>query len=159
MKFKEIFVSFLILLIFLIFSCAQNPSIETTTISLAQTNQFLQTNYINNTNTIYETNINYTTNTNIYTVLLTNYYTNTYQQTNYVYGLQSNVYFSLVGITESVTIQPYYLVEGILEGGFSYNDVDKFYLIVTNNSFSNNFQFYSLSNFTGVISAPSHNNI
>lgn len=95
---------------------------------------------------------------NVVNVTQTNQ-TNVHNQTNYVYSLTSNVSFSLVGITESAIIQPYHLVEGVLGGGFSYNDVDKLYLVVTNNSFTNNFQFYSLSSFRGVISAPGYNNI
>lgn len=87
------------------------------------------------------------------------YQTNYVTQTNYVYGLQSNVLFSLKEITESAIVQPYHLIEGSLEQGFTSNDIDSFYIYITNNGFSNNFKFYNLSNFTGIISAYGYSKV
>ncbi|MEN2998502.1 MAG: hypothetical protein ABDH28_05650, partial [Brevinematia bacterium] len=112
------------LLLFLgLFSCAQGPVVEKTTVEVTQTNFVDQTNYVSPPSSF------------------------------------SDVTFSLVEISESALVQPYHLVEGVLEGGFSSNDVRNFYLYITNNGFSNSFQFYSLSNFVGIISAPGHSKI
>lgn len=160
MKYKSILVIVFVLLValFSVLSCSQNPVINEEVIDVDITNQSYITNYATNVYYVYVTN--YTTNTNqVYITTNTNYITNTHNQTVYVYGLSSNVSFSLVDVGEGAIVQPYYRFEGVLLEGFTYNDVDKFFIYITNNGFSNNFEFSTFSNFTGIISASGYSSV